>query len=290
MELRIAGVALALTLSLFGEANAATIKIGSKNFTEQFVVAEIYAQALEKAGFTVERHLNLGATAIAQAALVHGDIDLYPEYTGTAMASVVKGDLTGSAEKIFGDVKAFYEAKFQLTWLTPTNVNNGYAMIVKPDLAEKFKLKTLSDLSAVSKELVFGAEAGYSNRADGLPGLKKAYNIEFREFKNFASPNFRYTALLAGNIDVSIGFGTDWQIADKQLVVLDDDKHLWPPYYLAPVVRQDVIAKNPQLAEVLNKVSPLLTSENMRALNAEVDRDKEEPADVAKEFLVRLGL
>jgi len=266
------------------------VKIGSKNFTEQFVVAEIYAQALEKAGFTVERHLNLGATAIAQAALVHGDIDLYPEYTGTAMASVVKGDLSGSAEKIYSDVKTYYEKNFELTWLKPTNINNGYAMIVKPELAKKFGLSNLSGLSAVSANLVFGAEAGYSERTDGLPGLKRVYGIEFKEFKNFASPNFRYSALLGGNIDISIGFGTDWQIADKGLSVLDDDKHLWPPYFLTPVVRESALKANPKIALVLDRVSPLLTNENMRELNAKVDRDKEEPGDVAAEFLKTSGL
>lgn len=275
----------------FGESVfAQTIKIGSKNFTEQFIVAEVYAQALEKSGVKVERHLNLGATAIAQAALVHGDIDLYPEYTGTAMASIVKGDLSGSADKIYADVKKYYERNFQLTWLKPTNINNGYAMIVKPELAEKLKLSDLTDLGGISKGLIFGAEAGYSERSDGLPGLKRVYGIDFKEFKTFASPNFRYSALLGGNIDISIGFGTDWQIADKNLVVLEDDKHLWPPYYLTPVVRQDALKASPAIADVLDKISPLLTSENMRELNARVDRDKEEPADVAESFLQEHGL
>jgi osmoprotectant transport system substrate-binding protein len=162
-------------------------------------------------------------------------------------------------------------------------------MIVKPALAAKDNLKTLSDLAPVAKTLIFGAEAGYSDRTDGLPGLKRVYGIEFKEFTDFASPNFRYSALLGDNIDVSIGFGTDWQIADKKLVVLNDDKHLWPPYYLTPVVRQDTLAKNPKLAEVLDAVSPLLTSENMRELNALVDRDKQEPADVAADFLAHHG-
>jgi osmoprotectant transport system substrate-binding protein len=286
----IVALGLAMFIGVAGQGHAATIKVGSKNFTEQFIVAEIYAQALEKAGFTVERHLNLGATAIAQAALEHGDIDLYPEYTGTAMAAVVKGDLSGSADKIYSDVKNYYESKFHLTWLATTNINNGYAMIVKPAIATKYNLKTLSDLGPASKDLVFGAEAGFQDRGDGLPALKTVYGIDFREFKNFASPNFRYSALLNDNINVSIGFGTDWQIADDKLVVLDDDKHLWPPYFLAPVVRQDTLAGNPKLADVLNKVSPMLTNENMRELNAKVDRDKEEPADVAEEFLAAHGL
>ncbi|ATU93202.1 glycine betaine ABC transporter substrate-binding protein [Phyllobacterium zundukense] len=282
------GVLVALTAATSGFAQ--TVKIGSKNFTEQFVVAEIYAQALEKAGITVERRLNLGATLIAHSALTNGEIDLYPEYTGTALAAVVKGDLSGSADKIYKDVKDYYEKNLQLTLLEPTQINNGYAIITLPETAEKYKLKTLTDLGPASKELSFGAEGGFGERKDGLPGLKQVYGIEFKDFRIFAKLGIRYSALTSKNIDVSYGFSTDWQIADSNLVVLDDDKHLFPPYYLVPVVRQDTLAKNPKIAEVLNKVSPLLTNEIMRGLNAAVERDKKEPKEVAEEFLKEKGI
>ncbi|PSH64928.1 ABC transporter [Phyllobacterium brassicacearum] len=282
------GVLVALTAATSGIAQ--TVKIGSKNFTEQFVVAEIYAQALEKAGVTVERRLNLGATLIAHSALTNGEIDLYPEYTGTALAAVVKGDLSGSADKIYKDVKDYYEKNLQLTLLEPTQINNGYAIITLPETAEKYKLKTLTDLGPASKELSFGAEGGFGERKDGLPGLKQVYGIEFKDFRIFAKLGIRYSALTSKNIDVSYGFSTDWQIADSDLVVLDDDKHLFPPYYLVPVVRQDALAKNPKIAEVLNKVSPLLTNEIMRDLNAAVERDKKEPKEVAEEFLKAKGI
>lgn len=284
-----AGLALSFAAGTASYA-ADAVKIGSKNFTEQFIVAEIYAQALEKAGVTVERHLNLGTTMVAQAALTHGDIDLYPEYTGTALAAIVKGDLSGSADKIYSDVKSFYEKNFQLTLLAPTKINNGYAIITLPETAEKYHLKTLTDLGPVSKDLTFGAEGGFGDRKDGLPGMKALYGIQFKEFKIFAKLGIRYSALTSKDLDVSYGFSTDWQIADEKLVVLDDDKHLFPPYYLVPVIRQDTLAKNPKVAEVLDKVSPLLNNENMRALNAKVDRDKEEPADVASEFLKSQGI
>ncbi|EJJ29364.1 glycine betaine ABC transporter substrate-binding protein [Rhizobium sp. CF142] len=284
----LAGAILAAFVGAPAQADA--VKIGSKNFTEQFVVAEIYAQALEKAGVEVERHLNLGATLVAHTALTNGDIDLYPEYTGTALAAVVKGDLSGSADKIYSDVKDYYEKNLTLTLLQPTQINNGYAIITLPETAEKYKLKTLSDLGPVSKNLTFGAEGGFGERKDGLPGLKQTYGIEFKEFKIFAKLGIRYSALTSKDLDVSYGFATDWQISDNKLVVLDDDKHLFPPYYLVPVVRQDALAKNPKIAEVLNKVSPLLNNETMRELNAKVDRDKEEPADVAAEFLKAKGI
>lgn len=279
-----------LTALAITPAHADAVKIGSKNFTEQFIVAEIYAQALEKAGVEVERHLNLGTTLVAHTALTNGDIDLYPEYTGTALAAIVKGDLAGSADKIYVDVKDYYEKNLKLTLLKPTEINNGYAIITLPETAEKYKLKTLSDLGPASKDLTFGAEGGFGERKDGLPGLKQVYGIQFKEFKIFAKLGIRYSALTSKDLDVSYGFATDWQISDNKLVVLDDDKHLFPPYYLVPVVRQDTLAKNPKIAEVLNKISPLLNNENMRGLNAKVDRDKEEPADVATEFLKAQGI
>lgn len=270
--------------------HAQVVKVGGKNFTEQFIVAEIYAQALEKAGIKTQTRTNLGATLIAHAALLNGDIDVYPEYTGTAMAHVVKGDLSGSAGQTYKAVKDYYEKNLHLTLLEPTHINNGYAIIVLPETAAKYQLKTLSDLGPVSKSLSFGAEGSFADRKDGLPGMNQAYGIRFREFRNLAKLGIRYSALISGNVDVSFGFTTDWQIADNKLVVLDDDKHVFPPYFLVPVIRQDTLARNPEIAEVLNRVSPLLTNENMRAMNAAVERDKQEPKDVAKEFLAEKGI
>ena len=266
-------------------SHAQTVKVGSKNFTEQFIVAEIYAQALEKAGIKAQTRTNLGATLIAHAALLNGDIDLYPEYTGTALAHVVKGDLTGSADQIYKTVKNYYEKNLHLTLLQPTHIDNGYAIVVLPETAVKYRLKTLSDLGPVSKNLSFGAEGSFADRSDGLPGINRVYGIRFKEFRNLAKLGIRYSALTSKNIDVSFGFTTDWQIAEDKLIVLDDDKHFFPPYVLVPVIRQDTLAKNPKIAEVLNKVSPLLTTENMRAMNTAVERDKEEPKDVATQFL-----
>jgi len=264
---------------------AQTVKVGSKNFTEQFIVAEIYAQALQNAGIKAQTRTNLGATLIAHAALLSGDIDLYPEYTGTALAHVVKGDLSGSPEQTYQTVKDYYEKNLHLTLLEPTHINNGYAIVVLPDTAVKYKLKTLSDLGPASKNLSFGAEGSFADRIDGLPGMSRVYGIHFKEFRNLAKLGIRYSALTSGNIDVSFGFTTDWQIKEDRLVVLDDDKHLFPPYFLVPVIRQDSLARNPKIAEVLNKVSRLLTTENMRAMNTAVERDKEEPKDVATKFL-----
>ena len=152
-------------------ASAQTVKIGSKNFTEQYVLAEIYAAALENAGMKVVRKINLGGTLIAHQALTAGEIDLYPEYTGTALISVVKGKIQSDPTAVYKEVKDFYEKNFKITWLKPDAINNGYALLVRPETAATYKLKTLSDLGKAASNLVLGAGPEFSDRADGLPGL-----------------------------------------------------------------------------------------------------------------------
>ena len=207
---------------------ADTIKVGSKNFTEQYILAEMYSALLENAGFKVERKINLGGTLIAHQALTTGEIDLYPEYTGTALASVVKGTMSTDAQKVYDEVKAFYAKEFKLTWLKPTGINNGYVIVVRNETAKANNMKTLSDLAKVSKTLVFGGGAEFPDRADGLPGLKRVYSAEFKEFKQFAKLGLRYDALSQKDIDVANGAATDWQIGAQGLTPLDDDKGLFP--------------------------------------------------------------
>src|SRR6478735_10959401 len=159
-------VAVLAALAFAGQAAAQTIKVGSKNFTEQFIVAELYAAALEAAGFKVERKINLGATLVAHEALRTGAIDLYPEYTGTGLGAVIKaqGPTESDPEKAYQTVKAFYEKEFKLTWLKPSGVNNGYAMVVRPETAQSMNLKTLSDLAKVAGKLKLGAGPEFGDR------------------------------------------------------------------------------------------------------------------------------
>lgn len=280
-----AALALATTA-----APAQTVRVGSKNFTEQFVVAEMYAAALEGAGFKVERKINLGGTLIAHKALTSAEIDLYPEYTGTALGAVVKGQVKADPDAVFNEVKAFYEKEHQVTWLKPSGINNGYAMLVRPDTAAQYKLKTLSDAAKVGSSLVVGAGPEFADRPDGAPGLKKAYGLEFKEFKQFGTLVLRYDALSNRQVDMINGFATDWQIAANKFVALEDDKGLFPPYYLAPVVRMDALAKNPKIADLLVAVGATLDNATMRELNRKVEVDKDEPKDVAKAHLKAKGL
>lgn len=280
---------LAMAL-LAAPAAAQTVKVGSKNFTEQYILAEIYAQAIEGAGIKVERKINLGGTLIAQRAITSGEIDFYPEYTGTALLAVLKGEVVSDPQKVYDTVKAYYEKEFKLTWLQPTAVNNGYAIIVRAETAAQYKLANLSDLKEAGPKLVLGAGTEFLDRFDGIPGLRQVYGIEFKDFKQFAKLGLRYDALAAKQVDIANGFSTDWQIGDGKLVVLADDKNLFPPYFVAPVIRMEALAAQPRLADILNKVSATLDTEAMRRMNAEVERDREEPRDVAKAYLKSKGL
>ncbi|MGO4172801.1 glycine betaine ABC transporter substrate-binding protein [Bosea sp. TAF32] len=282
--------AAALIVSSVTAVTAQTIKIGSKNFTEQFIVAELYAAALEKAGFKVERKINLGGTLVAHEALKSGAIDLYPEYTGTGFNAVMKATTTETdPEKVRQIVKAYYEKEFNLTWLKPSNINNGYAIVVRPETAREYNLKTLSDLGKVANKLSLGAGTEFVDRRDGLAGLKEVYGAEFREFKQFAALRLRYDALTQKQVDIANGFSTDWQIAAEKFVALDDDKGLFPPYFLAPVVRLD-IAKNEKVVATLEQVNALLDNAVMQELNRQVEVDKKEPRTVAANFLKAKGL
>jgi len=280
--------ALVLGIVSFTAAAQPTVRVGSKNFTEQFVLAELYAQALEAAGIKVERKLNLGGTLIAHKALEEKQIDLYPEYTGTILVAVLKQEAQTDPRAVYELVKDAY-AKQGLTVLNQAPVNNTYVMVVRPETAQKYKLGTLSDLARVSKELKLGAGPEFRDRKDGIPGLKAKYNMDFKEDLQLAI-GLRYQALKNDQIQVVNGYSTDGMISAMKLTRLADDKHLWPPYYVVPVVRKDALDANPKVAEVLNRVSALLDDGTMAEMNYKVDGEKMEPRDVARDFLKAKGV
>ncbi len=265
------------------------VRIGSKDFTEAILVAELYAQVLERAGFTVERKFNLGATPIAHAALLKGDIDLYPEYTSTGLQEVLKDtNRYDDAAAILGAVRSGYEQQFQLTWLDASPFNNTNVFATTADIAQQYGLKTISDLAAHAGDLRLGGPAEFPDRVD-TQGLDAAYGgfvPKFKEFKPLGTGALRYDALQNGEVDVIVAFGTDGRIAGDKLVVLEDDKNFYPIYNIAPVVRQDTLTNNPGIADALNAVAPLLTNEVMAGLNYQVDGpEKAEPGAVLTAFL-----
>src|SRR5436190_15804979 len=279
---------IAATFALMVPAALGQVRVGSKNFTEQFIVAEIYAQALEAAGVKVDRKINLGGTLIAHKALEEKQIDLYPEYTGTMLLVVLKAEPMTDQKAVYDKVRAEYAAK-GLVVLNQAPLNNTYNMVVRPETAAQYKLETLSDLAKVAKELKLGAGPEFRDRKDGLPGLKATYGIEFKEDLQMAI-GLRYQALANKQIDVVNGYSTDGMISAMKLKRLKDDKGLWPPYFLVPVVRKDALEANPKIADVLNHVSAQLTEANMAEMNYKVDGEKMEPKDVAREFLKSKGL
>jgi len=263
-------------------------RVGSKNFTEQFVLAELYAQALEANGIKVERKLNLGGTLIAHKALEEKQIDFYPEYTGTILLAVMKQEPMTDQKAVYDKVKADYAAR-GLVVLNEAPVNNTYNMVVRPETAAQYKLETLTDLATVAKQLKLGAGPEFRDRKDGLPGLKAKYGMEFKEDLQMAI-GLRYQALANKQIDVVNGYATDGMISALKLKRLKDDKNLWPPYYVVPVVRKDALDANPKIADVLNRVSAMLSEATMAELNYRVDGDKMEPRDVAQDFLKSKGV
>ena len=281
-------LAIAVLAFAAGAAAAQTVRVGSKNFTEQFVLAEIYAQALEAAGIKVERKINLGGTLIAHKALEEKEIDFYPEYTGTMLLAVLKQESMTDRKAVYDKVKADYAAK-GLVVLNETPFQNTYNMVVRPETAAQYKLETLSDLSKVSKELKLGAGPEFRDRKDGLPGLKAKYGMEFKEDLQMAI-GLRYQALKGDQIQVVNGYSTDGMIAAMKLKRLKDDKGLWPPYYVVPVVRKDALDANPKIAEVLNRVSAMIDESAMAEMNYKVDGEKMEPKDVARDFLKAKGV
>jgi osmoprotectant transport system substrate-binding protein len=271
-------------------SDSGAIRVGSKDFTEQFILGEMYALVLEKAGLPVERKLNLGGTPIAHAALQTGEIDLYPEYTGTGLLTVLKLPATSNSQAVFDKVATTYKSKFNLVWLDPAPMNNTQALAMTRQTSERLGIRTISDMVAQADQLVMIGPPEFEVREDGLPGLETAYGqINLKEYKA-VDPGLRYKGLVDGEADVAVAFGTDGEISAFDLVLLEDDKRLFPPYQVAPVVSQAALDRHPEMINILNALTPKLTDEVMRELNYEVSGSQREPNEVARTFLTEVGL
>ena len=276
------------------EGSGPTITVGSKNFTEQYVLGELYAQALEAKGFNVEKKLDLGSAAIADKALQNGQIDMYPEYTGTSLVEIFKQEeQPDTPEATYEKAKQLYTERDPADMmLTPAPFNNNYGIFVRKDVAGEYDLKTIADLAEVSPKLAFVVFSEFKNREDGYPNMQKNYPaFDFGDFvivNSIGGPI--YQGVLQGEGDAGVGFTTDSQLASDELVVMEDPKSIWPFYNPAPVVRSDVLEQNPKMEEVLNSVSETLDADTMRQLNAQVDIEQEDPEDVAAEHLEDEGI
>ncbi|AST57289.1 glycine/betaine ABC transporter substrate-binding protein [Thermoanaerobacterium thermosaccharolyticum] len=270
--------------------SSGTVVIGSKNFTEQIIMGNILATLIEKnTNLKVVRKLNLGGTDVAFNALKSGDIDMYVEYTGTGLVNILKKPTQNNSDAVYNEVKKDFKEKYNLDWLEPIGFNNTYTLAISPSVEEKYHPKTISDLKKISSNLVLGSTMEFTERPDGYPGLKKTYNIKFKSVKGMDS-GLRYPAIEKGDVDVIDAFSTDGMLKAYNLTVLKDDKNFFPPYYAAPLVRDDTLKKYPELKDVLNKLAGQINDETMRELNYKVDKLGEDPKTVADDFLKSKGL
>ena len=288
----LAGVILLAVVGASFDAGAQekpVIVVGSKGFTEQLILGNIVALMMENGGFKVDRKIGLGGTVICHEAIVRGDINVYVEYTGTGLTTMLKKPVMKDPEEVYQVVKKDYEEKFKLTWLKPWGFNNTYCIVMRKDDAERLKVKKVSDLKPLAKDLIFGATIEFMARPDGVPGLTKHYGLTFKEQKGM-DPGLVYKAIAEKQVDVISGFATDGRIPAFNLVVLEDDLKFFPPYYAAPVVRMDLLAKAPQVADILNRLAGRIGDATMATLNYTVDGKKVEAEVVARDYLKNIGL
>lgn len=287
---RAAAVVLGLSLAASAQVSAAdAIRVGSKDFTENEIVGELYALALEDAGYEVERIFDIAGSVI-HTSIVSDEIDLYPEYTGTGLISILQLDPVTDPQEVYDTVKEAYEEQFSLTWLDYAQANDGQGLFISKAASDEYGILTISDLQANAEKLRFASQGEFDEREDGLPGLEKIYGpFEFKSSKIYDN-GLKYNIVESDEADVAPAYTTEGRLAEKdKFVLLEDDKQAWPPYNLAPVVRDDVLEENPDIPQILGKVNAALDTETITALNAQVDVDKEEVEDVAADFYASLS-
>ncbi len=279
-------------VGIAASAQAATIVVGGKNFTEQYLLAEMTSQLLKAKGFDVEKKDGMGSNVVRQAQ-VNGQVDVYWEYTGTSLVTYNKISERMNAKDTYDKVKEL-DAKVGLTWLDPSSANDTYALAVQASNPRTDAIKTLSDLAASyndGKGLIMAVNAEFPKRPDGLIGLQKAYGFKTsRADLKAMDSGLTYQALKDGKVDIALVFATDGRIKAFDFRVLKDDKEFFPNYAIAPVVRTETLKDNPSLAPVLDALSSELTDAVMQKLNAEVDVDKKSVEDVAAGFLKETAL
>jgi len=279
-----------------GDGSGGSVSVGSKKFTEQILLGEMYAQAFEAADYDVKRELNLGSEQIMDKSLKDGTIDVYPEYTGTAYVAILEKppeSYPKTADETYKQVAEFYKNREDtpMQMLEPSPFENNYGIVMRTEKAEELGIESLADLAEKSDQLVFSSYSEFQNRSDGYPNMQESYpELDFKDIKIVNDLGIRYKALAEGEADVAIGFTTDGQLASDKLTVLEDPKNIWPKYYPAPVVTQKFLDENEDAKEILNEVSASLDADIMRELNGAVDLEQEDYEDVARGHLEEAGI
>ncbi|HEY6253908.1 MAG TPA: glycine betaine ABC transporter substrate-binding protein [Candidatus Angelobacter sp.] len=267
------------------------IVVGSKNFTEQAVLGEILAQHIEKqTGLPVERRFYLAGSYICHQALLADRIDLYPEYTGTALTAILKEKPSGISAAVYQRVKEEYKRRFNVEVTEPLGFNNSFALVIRGDDARRLNLRTISDLARYASQWRMGVGYEFLERPDGFAGLSKSYNLHFAESPRVMDLGLLYRALGQKQVDVVVGSATDGLIQARGLVVLEDDQHYFPPYDAVPLVREQTLARYPALRQALAKLGGRITEDDMRRLNYAVDGEHRDLKELVAQFLRKKGL
>ena len=267
-----------------------TINIATKPMTEGYILGQMLTELIEQ---DTDLKVNMttgvgGGTSNIHPAIVKGEFDLYPEYTGTSWEAVLKKEASYDESK-FDELQKEYKEKYNLEYVNLYGFNNTYGLAVNKDIAEKYNLKTYSDLAAVSNNLIFGAEYDFFEREDGYKELQKVYNVDFKK-KIDMDIGLKYQAMKDKKIDVMVIFTTDGQLAISDVVVLEDDKKMYPSYRAGTVVRSEILSEYPELKPVLEKLNNILDDKTMADLNYQVESEGKKPEDVAREYLQEKGL
>ena len=267
------------------------IVIGSKNFTENMILGEIFTQLIrEKTDLEVEYKENLGGTMVCFEALKKGELDIYPEYTGTGLTAHLKMDVISDADRVYEIVKEEFDQRFKITWLEPLGINNTYAVAVTADFARKHHLTKVSQLASLAPKLRFGTDHEFLNRQDGYDGLVNVYGLKFKGTPVKMDIALKYQAIFEGKMDVTDAFATDGQLIRYKLQILEDDKHFFPPYYAAPIVKNKTLEKHPEIETVLNELAGKIRDAQMQQMNYQAEAEDKSIKDIAREFLVEQGL
>ena len=277
---------VALAAAGIGGARPDAIVIGSKNFTEQVVLGELLAQTLERRGLMVTRRLNLGGSFICDRAIRSGDIDAYVEYTGTALAAILKQPIVKDPETAFVAVRDAY-SRAGLSVLPPLGFNNTFAIVVRRADADALGLQTVDDLRRVEGQWRPGFGYEFAERADGYPGLASAYGLHFTAPPRVMELDLVYRALATKQVDVIAGDATSGLIKSLDLAMLRDNRAYFPPYYAVPIVRSAVLLAHPEVREAISQLAGKISEDDMRAMNAAVDVDHRDVAETVREFLSR---
>jgi osmoprotectant transport system substrate-binding protein len=268
-----------------GKRGGETIVIGSKNFTEQIVLGELFAQQIEAhSALPVERRLNLGGTFICHDALVSGKIDLYPEYTGTALTAVLKDPPQSDPSEVFRRVQEEYRARFNVEVMPPLGFNNTFAMVVRGEDAEKLHLRAISDIAPYAPQWRAGFGYEFMERPDGYRGWLAAYGLHFSGAPRILDLGLLYRALADKQVDLVAGNSTDGVIASLHMVALEDDRHYFPPYEAVPLVRSATLEKHPEVRDAIGALAGKISVDEMRLMNYAVDGEHRDPADVVRAF------